>query len=1264
MPLALLSTLCLAVGAAPQLVTVWDGYDAFTLATADHVMEAALRSNGRAGGVNHRAVFLHPKDGDPARLTYPVTLPKLGPEDRLVFTTLAGLADGVKPEEHPMDGVGLGLEIGGELLGRVRVDEPGWEPLAIDLAPLAGQTIELVLRTDDGGGAGNVSYDWAMFGEPRIMLLRGSVLKPDLTSSALSGGLLAKLPEHGIATALHVRPIDAQGKPVGEGLTAVLGTARLVYLDFDLSRVDGARGILVEPDGVTPTELRVSPYLPALTVENLGTRDGVVFAGRPFEVQCVLRNTGRAPFDADHKLEVSFGGALTAIRPVERLLPGDTVTLTAQAPAAAAGEVQLGLGATWQPEPGRPDTLDEMATVRIYPPLPKLPSERAAARELKFIDGVVLLQNEFARVVVGGQGAGPVVWYTHDGQQYREVARSPYLAEVCLEAEPAAAGEVAAGEYTAGFAVTQPIENGKATLTTRCLLRPKEPVFEVITELTANQPIGVRALRGPAVLVSDGTGKTTKRVALFPGLEYLKDDEPSSSTRDFDPPLNVRTVPDPYKVTMPMMAIERDDAVVAVLWDQEQTWSAQRSMLSATFGSPNLLDGQANHLLQLFCPSGTDLVPENTRLAAEPFEVPAGGKLSFSQEILLQAKGTVLDAVDEWYRLHHGVPQPQAKPRDLAAELALCSYGFSHTVWDPETNKSKHCVGWAGANAPQFGALLLTSAQLQPEPTEAAAARAQAELILSTTLTEQGERGLASNANCHIMRWNLPFLYGHLDGACAALKSDAYAAIGGQDPDGGWRFHPDEKHAMLGEDGAVELGTCANPMASIWRWARLTGDPVAIEAGLKALEFADRFVVPAGAQGWECPIHGPDILASAWAIRAYLDAYRVTGRQHFLDQAIYWARTGLPFCYQWDDPALPGMRWATIPVFNSTHRSHSWLGVPVQWCGLVYAYAIQQLAPYEPQRPWRQIADGITTSAMYQQFGDEMPQYKGCYPDGWYQRFTRRSGPIINPEDILLNYLALHDADPEIQTAIIKVGGQPVHVSSGARVQDATVDGTKVAFKLASRADTTTCTMLPFIAAPSGITLNGRAAKLGDDLDAEGIDARYDPQTVTLFLRVKHGAEPSEVTVSGVKRAEPPSAPERTAWTFDTDTDGWRADHGCRLTLKAGALVCEVTGDDPYCSAPNASFQAKEYGRLVVRARSTTVNLLGLFWGSVEHPGTSPQRHTQASLTADGQWHEVTFDLAQEPAWQGRINLLRLDPEPASLPAGTTLEIDTVTARR
>ena len=144
---------------------------------------------------------------------------------------------------------------------------------------------------------------------------------------------------------------------------------------------------------------------------------------------------------------------------------------------------------------------------------------------------------------------------------------------------------------------------------------------------------------------------------------------------------------------------------------------------------------------------------------------------------------------------------------------------------------------------------------------------------------------------------------------------------------------------------------------------------------------------------------------------------------------------GLPFVYHWHLSDRPGMRFGSIPVFGTTFYTRPWFGVPVQWNGLVYAYALQHLARYtfeSQSQLWSKVAEGITISAMYQQWTEG--ELKGTYPDGLYGYCTEGRGPHINPEDIMVNLYTLRGLDPDISTGIVRVRDNRIHVSSGARI--------------------------------------------------------------------------------------------------------------------------------------------------------------------------------------------------------------------------------------
>ena len=155
-----------------------------------------------------------------------------------------------------------------------------------------------------------------------------------------------------------------------------------------------------------------------------------------------------------------------------------------------------------------------------------------------------------------------------------------------------------------------------------------------------------------------------------------------------------------------------------------------------------------------------------------------------------------------------------------------------------------------------------------------------------------------------------------------------------------------------------------------------------------------RFRTPRGAQTWELPLHTPDILASAYLVAAYLRGYELTGKKEYLALARRWALSGVPFVYLWGK--YPIMRYATVPVYGATNwRAPNWMGLPVQWCGGVYAYWLAKLAPYDKTLDWNDLARGILLASEQMQYPDG-PKV-GCLPDIFVLAAQQRAGPSINP---------------------------------------------------------------------------------------------------------------------------------------------------------------------------------------------------------------------------------------------------------------------------
>jgi hypothetical protein len=87
----------------------------------------------------------------------------------------------------------------------------------------------------------------------------------------------------------------------------------------------------------------------------------------------------------------------------------------------------------------------------------------------------------------------------------------------------------------------------------------------------------------------------------------------------------------------------------------------------------------------------------------------------------------------------------------------------------------------------------------------------------------------------------------------------------------------------------------------------------------------------------------------------------------------------------------------------------------------------------------------ITVSGMHQQFADG--QRIGAYPDS-ISKFELRNPAFLNPEDILVNVLALKGHDPDVKTARLKVRSRELVLSSGATIDKLEGTAAGVRFQL------------------------------------------------------------------------------------------------------------------------------------------------------------------------------------------------------------------------
>ncbi|NGO38077.1 hypothetical protein G4L39_01520 [Limisphaera ngatamarikiensis] len=558
-----------------------------------------------------------------------------------------------------------------------------------------------------------------------------------------------------------------------------------------------------------------------------------------------------------------------------------------------------------------------------------------------------------------------------------------------------------------------------------------EGSFRVVVRVGCDQDREVLHLPLFWLVAGPGDAGTNKQQALFAGLEYLED-EPSSSTADLLPPASNRQVPDTAKLTLPLSVLVARDRYVGVLWERAG------DEVAAVFDSPDRLFRSGGHLMGWIFP-GSDgrLRDESNLLPHGPVRLAAGQTLEWRGWILGGEGSTVVPAVQHALRLMGwpALPDPGLSARDyfrLAARGWLDSdirQGdlFRHAVWpgfgpQPAADAAWTMLWLAGrVEDPALARRLIETAR-------AAVARVPA--------------GRRNQQQVGHIRWPVPALvFG--DGLAEARSAAelARAALGEFEPDGSLLYKPrpggpDFARTHFSREAS---GFMAERVAAVLEAALWTGEPDLIAAGLEKLEVLDRKFqngVPRGAQTWEIPLHTPDILAAAHLVRAFVRGYELTGEQRWLDRARYWAWTGVPFVYLTRPVPGPVGLYATIPVLGATGwRAPVWLGRPVQWCGLVYADALWELAEHDPQGPWARLARGISWSGVQQTWPADDRARGGLLPDFYLLREQRRDGPAINPATVLLPAIRAYEAPLAYSRCVVRSAGLRLHVPGTVRVE-------------------------------------------------------------------------------------------------------------------------------------------------------------------------------------------------------------------------------------
>ena len=529
----------------------------------------------------------------------------------------------------------------------------------------------------------------------------------------------------------------------------------------------------------------------------------------------------------------------------------------------------------------------------------------------------------------------------------------------------------------------------------------------------------------PLVTLLPGLGSygTNKTQALLAGVEYLEN-EPSSSTADLNPPGSDRQVADTAKLTFPLMAVAAQERYLGLAWNQPPG-----APTCAVFDSPDRMFNSGAHLMGLLVPgSDGSNREENSLLPYDTLRLRADQRVGVSGLLLGGRGSTVVPAVQEYVR-RYGLPPLPAVPGGTEGYLELAARGWLDSDIRDGTRYRHAAPGFPSqpaADAALYQDWLATrvSDAALAERLEAAA-RAAIEQVPAARLNQ---------AQVGHVRYPAPALvYGSVPAQLARAEENGRALLKRFAADGVVRYQKSPNGLDYGRThwASDANGLTAQVLGAILDEALFSGDPGLIEAGLRhlrALTERYRGGVPRGAQTWEIALHTPDILAAAYLVHCYVLGYELSGDPAWLEEARYWAWSGVPFVYLSAPTSEPIGLYATTPVLGATQWvAPNWIGLPVQWCGLVYAEALYRLARHDASGPWTQLADGIAVSGIQQTYPATVPRSVGLLPDSFSLRGQTRNPADINPATLLAPALRALQQPLVYDTRALRHAGLRVH---------------------------------------------------------------------------------------------------------------------------------------------------------------------------------------------------------------------------------------------
>ena len=541
---------------SPELGIVEEIYDfveMFGQSTVSGTEQASASGTDCSGGLTKPAIFEHPTTTETAKIDYTVLLPDVDDQEQFCLHFFIGLRDGVvfdDPARQP-GGVKFAIEIF-DLHNNVDLEatpdrcfesvstECRWAENGIDLTHYAGKEIVVSFLTECNI-AGNSNYAWALWGKPQLRKLKQTHLRkarrdpePELRC--------------GIAI-LHFN--DEKTQFIEFNLPTSTAVSQLTHLCLESSESEES-----------PIKISLYTALPKLEIVSVGATTAIVAAGEDFEVQCTVRNVGTAPLGRADDARISVNGVkLRRGRPsqiLKELEPGEETPISwvarrfSQPTVTTAGvslKCRTSAGEERETAQGR---------IEIRPASPKLSAK--VVKELYTYtaeDGSVVMGNKnlrivFVRVINANRktengtsaenGFAYYLLYVARGGNYQQVAACPALAEITyldaaqnhqttrlVPTDYQLAGNSRGESIVRLSGAHTDVDGVKWNYEMQWTLAEDAARLQTECQVKTDADRELLAFRGPMLYAGQGRNREKKTAALFPGLEFLENDEHSSS---------------------------------------------------------------------------------------------------------------------------------------------------------------------------------------------------------------------------------------------------------------------------------------------------------------------------------------------------------------------------------------------------------------------------------------------------------------------------------------------------------------------------------------------------------------------------------------------------------------------------------------------------------------------------------------------------------------------------------------------------------------